>query len=76
DETDGGYKKAADAKGINFMIVQKDALIQYSKHVAPKIITPDQNQSADGYKFGYRHVAIADVYANKRNGIYLSHAAA
>lgn len=76
DETDGGYKKAADAKGINFMIVQKDALIQFSKHVAPKIITPDQNQSADGYKFGYRHVAIADVYANKRNGIYLSHAAA
>ena len=32
-----------------------------------------EDQTADGYKFGYRHVAIADTYKNKRAGIYLHH---
>ncbi|BAK99007.1 hypothetical protein OBV_18090 [Oscillibacter valericigenes Sjm18-20] len=71
-EEAGGYiKDATSGKNINFLIVQKSALIQFSKHVAPKIITPEMNQSADAYKFGYRHVAIADAYENKVAGIYL-----
>ena len=28
------------------------------------------NQSSDGWKFGYRMVGIADVYENKKAGIY------
>ncbi len=75
DETAGGYVKAADAKDINFMIIHKPAVIQFPKHVAPKIITPDQNQTADAYKFGYRNVGIADVYQNKLAGLYLHHKA-
>lgn len=75
DESAGGYVKASGAKDINFMIIHKPALIQFPKHVAPKIITPEMNQSADGYKFGYRQVAIADVYDNKVAGIYLHHKA-
>lgn len=75
DETAGGYVKAAAAKDINFMILHRSALIQFPKHIAPKIITPEQNQSADGYKFGYRQVGIADVYANKLAGVYLHHKA-
>lgn len=74
-EEAGGFTKAEGAKDINFMIIHKPALIQFSKHVVPKIITPEQNQSADGYKFGYRHVAIADVYENKVAGICLHHKA-
>lgn len=74
-EEAGGFKKAEDGKEINFMIIHKPALIQFSKHVAPKIIEPAQNQTADGYKFGYRHVAIADAYENKAAGIYLHHKA-
>lgn len=71
-EEAGGYvKDATSGKSINFMVMHKDALIQFSKHVAPKIITPEMNQSADAYKFGYRHVAIADAYENKVAGIYL-----
>ena len=72
-EAAGGFVKADGGKDINFMIIHKPALIQFSKHIAPKIITPDVNQTADGYKFGYRHVAIADVYENKVAGIYLHH---
>lgn len=69
-QTANGYTKAADAKNLNFLIVQKGAPIQFQKHVAPKVITPEQNQTADGWKFGYRNVGIADVYENKVKGIY------
>lgn len=75
-ETAGGYKKATGAAEINFMIIHKPAVIQFEKHVAPKIITPEQNQDADAYKFGYRNVGIADAYENKVAGIYLHNKAA
>lgn len=75
DQTAGGFKKADDAKNINFMIIHKPAVIQYQKHVAPKVITPEQNQDADAWKFGYRNVGISDAYENKVAGIYLHKAA-
>ena len=77
-QTAGGYVKKTGTgagKDINFMIVHKPAVIQYQKHIAPKIITPDANQDADAYKFGYRLVGIADAYDHKVAGIYLHHKA-
>ena len=77
--SDGYSKRAASGSGdsavaagkdINFMLIHKPAVIQYQKHVAPKIVTPEQNQGADAWKFGYRTVGIADVYENKVAGIY------
>lgn len=84
NETKGGYKRHAkgsetgDTNGadINFMIIQKDAVMQYNKHIAPKVVTPEQNQTADAWKFGYRKYGLADVYENKVAGIYLHHKAA
>lgn len=70
----GGYAKAENGKNINFMVVHKPAVIQFEKHAAPKIITPEVNPDADAYKFGYRNVGVADVYENKAAGVYL-HAA-
>ncbi len=75
DQTAGGFKKADGAKNINFMIIHKPAIIQYQKHVAPKVVTPEQNQDADAWKFGYRNVGISDAYENKVAGIYLHKAA-
>lgn len=75
DQTAGGFKKADGAKNINFMIIHKPAVIQYQKHVAPKVITPELNQDADAWKFGYRNVGISDAYENKVAGIYLHKAA-
>ena len=46
--------------------------IQYVKHTVNKVITPEENQSADAYKFPYRVYGLADVYENKTAGIYLS----
>lgn len=79
-QTAGGYVKdtTSEAKGvdINFMIIHPSAVMQYTKHAVPKIITPDQNQNADAYKYGYRSYGLADVYENKVAGIYLHKAAA
>ena len=67
----GGYTRADGANDINFMIIEKSAVIQFQKRVAPKIISPEQNQDADAWKYGYRNVGIADAYENKVSGIYL-----
>lgn len=67
----GGYTRAEGANNINFMVVEKSAAIQFAKRVNSKIIEPQTNQDADAYKYGYRQVAIADAYENKRSGIYL-----
>ena len=53
------------------MIIHKDAVIQFEKHVAPKVVAPEVNQDSDAWEFGYRNVGIADVYENKAAGIYL-----
>jgi len=72
-EKGGGYKKATAGKNINFMIVHAAAVIQFPKHIAPKVVTPEQNPDADAWKFGYRQVGVVDVYENKTAGIYLHH---
>lgn len=75
DESAGGYAKAVAGKDINFMIVHKPAVLQFTKHAVPKIISPEQNQDADAYKYGYRNYGLCDVYENKTAGIYLHHKA-
>ncbi len=71
----GGFVKAAAGKDINFIVIHKPAVIQYTKHTVTKVITPAENQSADAYKFPYRAYGLADVYKNKAAGIYLHHKA-
>lgn len=75
NELAGGYAKATGGKDINFMIVHRPALLQYSKHIVNKVISPELNQSADQWKFFYRAYGLADVYENKVAGIYLHNAA-
>lgn len=70
-ETAGGFVKDTTGVAINFMIIEKSALLQYTKHAVPKIISPEANQDADAYKYGYRNYGLADVYENKVSGIYL-----
>lgn len=74
-ETAGGYKKATGAKDINFMIIQKSAVIQYPKHTVNKVVSPEENQTDDSWMFFFRAYGLADVYENKAAGIYLHHKA-
>lgn len=71
DENEAGWNPASGANKINFMIFHKPALIQTLKHVDAKVITPEMNQDADAWKFGYRVYGLHDVYENKVKGIYL-----
>lgn len=76
----GGYvkhvvdpSKSGDVAGkdINFMIIEKSALMQYTKHAVNKAVSPDDNQDSDGWLFFFRSYGLADVYENKTAGIYL-----
>jgi hypothetical protein len=71
DQREGGFTKATGGKDLNFMVVHQPAVIQFQKHVSPKIITPAMNPTADAYKFAYHNVGIADVYENKLAGVYV-----
>lgn len=74
-EEAGGYAKDVAGKDINFLIVHKPATIQFTKHVVPKVIPPELNQTSDGWMYGYRNYGIEDIYENKVAGIYLHHKA-
>ena len=67
-QEDGGFANAGEK--LHFMVVHRPAVIQFEKHVAPKIITPEANQKADAWKYGYRNVGVASVYSNKAAGVY------
>lgn len=70
-QTAGGYIGTTGAYKINFMIVHPSAIVKATKHVLPRIFTPDENQTADAWKFDYRVYHDTFAYANKVKGIYL-----
>lgn len=71
-QTAGGYVKAGDGKDINFLIVEKSAVIKYPRILVNKIVSPDDNQTDDKWLFFYRAYGLVDVYENKVAGVYLS----
>ena len=73
-DSETGYAKASGAKSINFMIVSKSAVIQFTKHEFKKPLSPDNNPDADAWIIRYRKYGIAEVFDNKVKGIYLHHA--
>ena len=66
----GGFTLSGSS--INSMVVHKAAVLQITKHAAPKVILPEANQTADAYKYGYRIYALSNVFENKTAGIYTS----
>lgn len=65
--------KEKGSRNINFMVVHKPAMLQYTKHAKMKIFTPDSDDSGDFYRMLYRIYGLNDVYENKRAGIAVSH---
>ena len=66
-------KTVEESKDINFMIIHKPALLQYTKHNKMKVFTPDQDQDGDNYKWLYRLYGLNEHYNNKVAGIFVSH---
>ena len=72
NSADGGYVKNSSAgKDINFMIIDRTCVVQANKHQVPKVVTPEQNQTGDNWKFGFRSYGVAEVMDNKVDGVYL-----
>lgn len=75
-QTAGGYiVPTSTSYPINFMIVHPSAVVPAVKHVLPRIFSPDENQSADAWKFDYRVYHDMFVQDNKVDGIYMHRAA-
>lgn len=82
-EETGGYVKhvagseSGDVAGkdINFMVIEKSAILQFTKHNVNKAIAPEDNPDADAWIFNFREYGLADAYENKTAGIYLHYKA-
>ena len=70
-EEKGGYQKADLGVELNFEIIHEPAVLQFTKHAVPKVISPEMNQDADAWKYGYRNYGLCDTYENKAAGIYV-----
>lgn len=71
-ETGGGYENPASTTyGINFMLVDPSAVMQVVKHAKTRVFSPDENQTANAYKYDYRIYHDLFVYGNKAKGIYM-----
>ena len=71
-----GYAKAADGRAINFMVVEKSAVIKFDKHVASRVFSPDELESLDSYMMKYRKYGIVELLDNKHAGVVVSAAPA
>lgn len=69
----GHFEKASDGKDINYMIVDKNAVMKFDKHIVRDAIAPENNPDADAYIAKYRKYGLVDVWANKVAGIVVSH---
>ena len=67
-----GYTKAADGKNINWMVVEKSAVIKFDKHVASRVFSPDELENLDSYMRKYRKYGIVELLDNKLDGVRVS----
>ena len=65
-----GHKKGADAKNLNFVIVDPKAAFAVAKHTKLRVFDPNTNQKSDDYLFQYRLYHDAFVYPQKAAGVY------
>ena len=66
-----GYEKAADAKEINFILMDKSASVNIGKLGMLKYFSPDENQKKDAHQWDYRLYHESFVFDNKKAGIYV-----
>ena len=67
-----GYAKATDGKDINWMVVERSAVIKFDKHVASRVFSPDELENLDSYMRKYRKYGIVELLDNKLDGVRVS----
>jgi len=68
----GGFKVAAGAKDINWIISTRNAPIAISKTDKPRIFDPNTNQQADAWKIDYRKYHDLWIPTNKLAGVFVN----
>ncbi len=70
----GTYYEITTAPGldVNFMVIEKSAVIKFDKHVASRVFSPDELENLDSYMMKYRKYGIVELFDNKLDGVYVS----
>ena len=68
-----GFKKSSDRKDINFLIVEKSSVMQFTKYKLSKAISSKDNP--DTWTFNFNEYVFIDVHKYKPVGIYLHYRA-
>jgi hypothetical protein len=71
----GGFTPTVGGYPVNFLLLQKDAVLQLVKHEKMREFSPDVNQGADAYRLDYRISHDAWVMPNKEKGIFVNRSA-
>ena len=66
------YELTGVGRDVNFMVVEKSAVIKFDKHVASRVFSPDELESLDSYMMKYRKYGIVELFDNKLDGVYVS----
>ena len=57
---------------INFMVLERSAVIKFDRHIASRIFSPDELEALDSYMLKYRKVSLVDLMEAKLDGVYVS----
>ena len=69
----GYYELATEGgRNINFMVVEKSAILKWDRHIASRVFQPDELENLDSYMMKYRKAALTSVLSNKTAGVYVS----
>ena len=72
EKAEGGFAAAADAKGINWIIMVKQAPVAISKTDVTRIFDPMTNQNANAWKIDYRKYHDLWIADNSMDGVFLN----
>lgn len=66
------YELVGAGAPINFLVVEKSAVIKFDKHVASRVFSPDELETLASYMMKYRKYGIVELLDNKLDGVYAS----
>ena len=72
ENAEGGFAAAEDAKGINWMVMVKQAPVAISKTDVTRIFDPMTNQNANAWKIDYRKYHDLWIMDNGMDGVLVS----
>ena len=66
------YELVGAGVPINYMVVERSAVIKFDKHVASRVFSPDELENLDSYMMKYRKYGIVELLDNKLDGVHVS----